>query len=386
MIGNTPYPQLDTPVVLLDMDKLEANIKEMSQLAADACVRLRPHTKVHECGYIARLQVEAGACGIEVGNVDQAECMAEEGIDDILIAHPFCGELKLEKLKKLLINKPKVKISVVVDMIEQAEGISRIGQAVAKRIPVHLKIDTGVNRYGILPGEPALYLAKKLNHLPGVELVGIYTHESGAEPTADGIDRMAFKVASTMADTARMLRREGLSVEVVSVGASPTFRATCHYLKRGIFPEISEIHPGAAIIGDIMYMRALGITAEACALTVLTTVMSTSHPGHAVIDAGYKTFGAESLIAHRNTPGFFWKGMPNFGSIQGRPELWFGRLAAETGWIYYKNADQKLNLGERLEIVPTNATLVINIHSKVYGVRNNVVEKVIQVSGRGRGN
>ncbi len=102
-----PYSSLDTPVVLLDMNKLEANIREMSQLVAEVGVKLRPHTKVHESALIAKMQIEAGACGIEVGAIGQAEAMAEGGIDDILIAHPFYGDHKLEILERLL-NKPKL--------------------------------------------------------------------------------------------------------------------------------------------------------------------------------------------------------------------------------------------------------------------------------------
>lgn len=124
-----PYSSLNTPALLLDMDKLEANIREMSQLAAEAGVKLRPHIKVHESAPIAKLQIEAGACGIEVGPLGQAEAMAEEGFDDIIVIHPFYGNHKLEMLKRLL-NKPGLKITVVVDMIEQAEGISWVGQAV----------------------------------------------------------------------------------------------------------------------------------------------------------------------------------------------------------------------------------------------------------------
>ncbi len=122
-----PYPSLDTPCVLLDMDKLEANIREMCQLATGAGVSLRVHVKVHECADIARMQLQAGACGIEVGPVGQAEAMAEEGINDIIIAHPnFYGVHKRATLQKLL-SKPTLKVAVVVDMFEQAEGISQIG-------------------------------------------------------------------------------------------------------------------------------------------------------------------------------------------------------------------------------------------------------------------
>jgi D-serine deaminase-like pyridoxal phosphate-dependent protein len=80
---------LATPAVIVYMDVLEANIAEMSRLAAEAGVKLRPHTKIHECPDIAKLQIAGGACGVEVGTVDRAVCMAEAGIDDILIAHPL---------------------------------------------------------------------------------------------------------------------------------------------------------------------------------------------------------------------------------------------------------------------------------------------------------
>jgi D-serine deaminase-like pyridoxal phosphate-dependent protein len=382
------YPSLDTPAVLIDMVKLEANIKEIAQAAADAGVALRPHVKIHQCPEIAKMQIEAGAVGVEVGLVDQAEIMADGGINDILIAHPFYGERKIEKLKKF-INKPGLKLSIVVDMFEQAEALSQLGQAVGKKIPVLMKIDTGISRYGVMPGEPALNLAKQLCQLQGIEFAGIYAHESGAVPTEAGITRVALECGAVTAEVARTLRREGFSLATVSVGASPTHFATCRFIKEGILKDITEVHPGARTVGDIFYMMGRGNTREGCALTVLTTVVSTTHLGHVIIDAGYKAFGAESLIARRDTPGFFWNGMASFGSIQGRSDLWLGRLGAESAWLYYKDPDMDpgkiLNLGERIEIVPNNATLVINIHDTVYGVRNGKIERELKITGRGRG-
>lgn len=380
------YPSLDTPAVLLDMDKLEANIREMSQIAAEAGIRLRPHIKVHESAVIAKLQIEAGACGVEVGTVAQAEAMSENGINDILVAHPVYGHHKLEALKRLL-NKPDLKITVALDMIEQAEAISQLGQKVPVLLVINVGADLGgFSRFGVSPGEPAVNVAKKLCQLPGIEFTGIYTHEMPEDDTAEGMDKNAFGAASLMAETTKMLRKEGIGVEHVSVGASNTFHATCRYIKDGKFPEITEIHPGHRVIGDIMYMRALSTTRDACAVTVLTSVMSTSRSHMAIIDAGYKTFGKDSLIESREKPGFFWEGMPSFGSIQGHTDLWLGGIAAESGFVYYQDPNKKLRLGDRLEIVPNNATLVINIHDRLYGVRNGSVEMEIPIAGRGRGN
>lgn len=380
-----PYASLDTPAVLVDMDKLEANIKEMSQLAAEAGVGLRPHTKIHESAFIAAMQTKKGTCGVEVGPVEQAEVMAEAGFNDIVVAHPFYGSHKLDTLKRVL-SGPGVTVTVVVDMFEQAEGISQVGQAMGRKIPVLLKLETGANRYGVLPREPALKLARKLRRLPGIEFKGIYTHETGREPTPEGIEREAFEIATTAVETARMLRSEGIPVEHVSVGASATYRASCRFIKEGKFPEITEIHPGSGIVGDIKGVSVLALPEDSCTLAVLVSVMSSSHADHAVIDAGFKTFGADSLIARRDTPGFFWNRNPRFGSVRGRPDLWLGALHAETGRIFYKDPKRTLDPGDRLEIIPNNATLVINLHDQLYGVRNGEVETVIPVTGRGRGN
>lgn len=382
---------LDTPIVLIEMDKLETNIREMSQLSTEAGVKLRPHTKAHECPFIAKMQISAGACGIEVGTVDRAECMIDAGIDDILIAHPFYGKQKLEIIEKYL-KKPNLKLTLVVDMFEQAKLIDKLGQEINKKIPILLKIALNNKdaRFGVPFGTPALNLAKKLTQLSSIQFKGIYAHESGVEPTKEGVNKAAFESTSIMSEMARLLKKEGINIEHVSVGASPTFRATCHYLKERKFPEITEIHPGHCVIGDIWHTKSLGNNRDACAATVLTTVIGTSNLDYFVIDAGYKTFGKDSLIAYREEPGFFWKGKPSFGSIQGRSDLWLGSLSAETACIYYMDSnissEKRLKLGERLEIVPNNSTLVINLQTQVYGVRNGILEKVISVKGRIKNN
>jgi D-serine deaminase-like pyridoxal phosphate-dependent protein len=382
-----PLSEYDTPAVVVDLDVLEANIAEMSRLCTEAGVKLRPHTKIHECPDIAKLQIAGGACGIEVGTVERAFSMAAAGISDILIAHPFYGSHKLRTLRRLL-EKPGLKVTVLVDMMEQAVETSQLGDALGKTIPVLLKINTGGDRFGVRPGEPALGMAKQLRHLPGIAFEGIYAHESGGKPTQESLECLAFRVATMTVETARLLTMAGIPPTHVSVGASPTLRSTCALLKGKQFPEITEIHPGHCVIGDIWHVRALANTREACAAAVLCTVMSTADPRYVVIDAGYKTFGADPLIQYRDTPGFFWQGMPSFGSVQGRPDLWLGRLAAESACVLYMEPnigpEKRLRVGDRLEIVPNNATLLISMQEKIYGVRRRVVERVFAVAGRDR--
>jgi D-serine deaminase-like pyridoxal phosphate-dependent protein len=379
---------LPTPAVVVYMDVLEANIAEMSRLAREAGVTLRPHTKIHECPDIAKLQIAGGACGIEVGTVERAVCMAAAGIDDILIAHPFYGEQRLNILRRLL-EKPGLRVTVMVEMMEQASPISQLGEALGRKIPLLLKINTGGNRFGVPPGEPALHMAKQLCRLPGIAFEGIYAHESGGKPTPESQEHLALEAATVMAETARLLTKAGIPAPHVSVGASPTLRATCTLLKGKRFPEITEIHPGHCVMVDMWHVRALVSPREACTAAVVCSVMSTVEQRYVVIDAGYKTFGADSLIQYRDMPGFFWDGKPSYGSVQGRPDLWIGRLSAETAGVQYMEPsigpEKRLRIGDRLEIVPNNATLVINMQERIYGVRDGLVERVFAVAGRGQG-
>lgn len=376
------FESIDTPILLLNLEQLEKNIKEMTQLSIEAGVRLRPHTKVHESSFIAKLQVDAGACGIEVGTVDRAKPMIDAGIEDILIAHPFYSKTKLEMLKNLL-KSHKIKITLVVDMIEQAQQINDMGRQISKRIHLLLKVALSkkLNRFGVPLGVSVLELSKMIAKLPYIQFDGIYAHEIGFGSTEEGVNKAAFESALIMEKFARLLKSEGVNVVHVSVGSSPTFRTTCQYLKKNKFSEITEIHPGNCVIGDIWHTKNLGNKIENCAATMLTTVISTAHADHFVIDAGYKSLGNDSLIFYRENPDFFWNGKPRFGSIKGRMDLWLGSVSAETACIYYldKNIgkNKKLKLGERLEIIPNNITLTVSLQKEIYGIRNCVLERII---------
>ena len=381
---NIPYPELDTPAALLDMDILEANIVEMSEFAAEAGVKLRPHIKVHESADIAKYQMDAGACGIEVGPIEQAMVMVEAGLNDIIIAHPFYGQNKLEKLK-VIIERPNTNVAVVVDMLAQAEGISQVGEVLGKKVPVIIKIEVGGNRYGVLPGEPMLSLAKKISKLTGANLAGIYAHEVYTEPTPDKQDEVADRALQVMNDTAKLLKTEGFFIDHVSLGSSGTWRSLCKQIKTGKYPEVNEIHPGTCIVGAMLSVGRFAVTVEQCALSILAGVMSTSHPGHAMLDCGLKTFGGDPLRQFSDRPDYLWDNKPSYGLIKGRPDLWLGSLSGEVSAVFYRDPAKRVSLGERLEVIPNNPYPVINAQDKLYGVRKGKVEKLITVTGRGKG-
>lgn len=377
--NGVPFSSLDSPAILVDMDKLEANISAMARMTAEAGLKLRPHTKCHKTTYISELQIRAGACGVSLSKLGEAAVYVDAGIRDVMIVHPFCGDHKLAALKDLL---AKAEISCVVDSIKGAEGLSQVGLAIDKKIPVLLKIDTGLRRFGVLPGEPALKMAKELTQIRGIELVGILAHEHAfRETSAEAIARLAFESASVMSGTARMLRREGMQIEHVVTGATTTARALCRYAS--YFPEITEIHPGAYVFGDWMYMNRWAITEDACAATVLVTVVSTPTPDRACIDAGSKTLSADPLLFMATEAGGLSSWKPSFGSVKGRPDIKLARLTEEIGILALSDPSKGVSIGDRLEILPNHISLAVNLHDVLYGVRNGMVEREIPVLCRG---
>ena len=363
------YPFLDTPALILDLDKMEANLKEMADIAKDAGVKLRPHTKTHKSPSLAKLQLEFGASGITVAKLGEAEVMADAGIRDICIAYPVCGEIKLSRLKKLL---EKAQVSISLDSLAVAQGISAVGEEIGRQISVLLKINTGLNRCGVLPGEEALALAKQIAPLPGVELMGILTHEGQVlfkERSLEGIKNSATQAGEEMVKTARLLRSRGINIREVSVGSTPTARYIAYV------PGITEMRPGTYIFNDRNEITCGVATEDTCAVTVLVTVVSIPADDRAVIDGGSKTLSSDPL-AHREKMGF--------GYIRGRPHITVSHMTEEHGILHLKNARKKLGIGERLEIIPNHICPVTNLADRFYGIRGGTLEKEIAILARGK--
>ena len=158
-----PYDQIDTPSLIVDLDVVERNVFEMAEVVRQAGVALRPHVKTHKAPEIARMQLDAGARGITVAKLGEAEVMADAGLDDILIAYPI-GELKLERLAALM-DRAEVRVSL--DTIDVAEGLGRVGVRRGVDVPVLVEVDTGLHRMGRPPGEPRRRWRSRSRAFPG---------------------------------------------------------------------------------------------------------------------------------------------------------------------------------------------------------------------------
>jgi len=358
---------LDTPAVLIDLDKLEQNIARMANFAKAQRVNLRPHIKTHKIPQIAQLQLRAGAIGITCQKLGEAEIMAASGLDDILITYPIIGEHKLNRLTQL---KQRAKMCTVLDSEEAMAPLAARMQQEELQHEVMIEVNTGLNRCGVLPGEPVLALVQRLRQYPSLQLRGIFTHEGHAYnfPNLEERERVVMKAADEMKRTALLLREHGFACEVISVGSTPSAMIV------GKVEGVTEMRPGNYVFCDRVQLKLGSCREDQIAASVLATVISRSAPDRAIIDAGNKTMCTDNAADFNNT----------IGVVVGHPELTFhysseehGRLTSQTGQIVLK-------VGDRVRLLPNHACGMMNLHDEVYGVRGEVVEEIWKVAARGK--
>jgi D-serine deaminase-like pyridoxal phosphate-dependent protein len=355
---------LSTPSVLVDLDVLERNIARMAARAREAGVRLRPHAKTHKCPDIARLQRAAGAWGLSVAKVGEAEVLADAGFDDLFVAYPVVGE---DKGRRLLALADRVRLAVGADSLDGARTLAAPFRAAGRALDVLLKVDVGYGRVGVLP-EHAVELARQIVDVPGLRLRGIFTHAGHGylAETKAAVDEIATQEGERLAATAAHLRGAGLRVEEVSVGSTPSAAVAMRV------PGVTECRPGNYVFHDASQVALGTCGVEDCALTVVATVVSVPAPDRAVVDAGSKTLSSDPLRPH---PG-------GYGQLPGRRSR-IEKLSEEHGVIAVADGES-FRVGERVRILPNHACVVTNLHDRLVGVSGDRVEAVLPVAARGR--
>lgn len=361
----------DTPVVVVDLDKLETNIREMAEFAREAGVSLRPHIKSHKTVEIARKQMAAGAVGVTVAKLGEAEVMVEAGISDILIAYQVVGEVKLRRLMDLM---GRATITVAVDTLPGARMLAEAARGRGRHVPVVVEVNSGLDRCGVLPGEETLCLVRQLLELPELIFKGLMTHAGQAYGASSPrqVAEIGRHEGEVMVATAGLLRKSGIPVETVSVGSTPTVKTS------GRVKGVTEIRPGNYVFYDAI-QHGLGVAPlERCALSVLATVISRPAPGRAVIDAGSKTFALDKG-AHGTAV------VQGFGVVKGLPGWQLTRLSEEHGILEdAAKMEREPEAGEVLEIIPNHACPVVNLTDRVLVVRSGKAVDEWRVAARGR--
>lgn len=359
--------QVDTPALLIDLDVVEHNVAEMAEVAREAGVALRPHVKTHKSPEIARMQVEAGAGGLTVAKLGEAEVMADAGFDDLLLAYPIVGEAKLTRLAELM---DRAEVRVTLDTLEVADALGRLAKRLGRDIPVLIEVDTGLHRMGRPPGEASSSLAVEVAEVGGIEVVGLLTHAGHAYRAVDAAElrHAAEREALDLLETAERCLRLGLAIREISVGTTPTVRTAV------TVPGVTEVRPGTYVFNDVQQLRLGVATVETCAARVLVTVVARPTAERFLVDAGTKAFSADG----GDGPPF-----PGRGLVIDRSELILDFMSEEHG-VGHIEGGGDVTIGERLQVVPLHVCSCVNQFDVAVGIRGDRVDHEIAIAARGR--
>ena len=365
LIGR-PWTQADTPVLLVDLDRMEANIALMAAEAREHGIDLRPHFKTHKSVEIALRQMAAGAVGMTVAKLDEAAVLVDGGIRDVLVAYQIVAEPKLQRVMELA---SRARLTVAVDSIAGAAALSGVADAAGLRLRVSIEIDSGLHRCGV-PVADAAPLARAIATLPGIEIDGVFTHAGHAYAAAnrDQVEHIAIHEAAAVRDAAEAIRAQGIPVRSVSAGSTPTAAVLAGQ------PGLTEIRPGNYVFYDAMQVALGTVPADRPALTIGATVISLSAPKWAVIDAGTKTLGLD-----KGPHGLAV--VSNYGRLVDGDGV-LDRLSEEHGTLHLE-AGSQFAIGDRVRILPNHACAVGNLGRFYAGVRDGIIREIITVDAAG---
>jgi D-serine deaminase-like pyridoxal phosphate-dependent protein len=361
---------LDTPSLVIDAEKMQQNILKMSDVAEGRGVALRPHVKTHKIPSVAQRQVEAGASGITVAKVSEAEVMADGGLDDIFVAYPLVTETKIRRA--LGITKRGVRVILGVDSPPGARKLSSLARDEGVTAEVRLEVDSGLGRTGV-PRGAAAGLAKEISALENLDLTGIYTYRGAVledgTPTLD-LEEAGRLEGEFMVSVAEEIRGVGVPISDVSVGSTPTAGHAARV------EGVTEIRPGTYVFYDRMQAEMGACSLPECALRVVAIVVSRPRAGVAIIDGGSKTFATDVQ------PNVGPLNLTGFGYVVGHPDAVLERVTEEHGMLSV-DKESDLRVGDEVEIIPNHACSTVNLHDEVYlRTADGGVEKV-RVAARG---
>lgn len=342
--------QLETPVAIVDLDKLEENITALQSYLDKHGIDNRPHIKTHKIPEIAHMQINAGAIGITCQKLGEAEVMARSGIRDVFIPYNILGEAKLERLMHLT---RRVRVSVTADSESTVQGLSNAARREGTVLPVLVEFETGMRRCGVQSPQEATDLARTIARSPGLRFGGLMTY-----PCNENTDPF-------VRETKALLTAHGMTVERVSAGGtSGMWQAHAH-------DEVTEYRAGMYVFGDRAVVECRAMQLEDCALKLITTVVSRPTADRGILDGGSKALSSDML------------GVEGYGLILEYPEARVYGLSEEHGHVDFSQCQRKPSIGERVTVIPNHCCAVSNLFSQVVGVRGEEVEVVWPVAGRG---
>lgn len=360
LIGSYKF-DLDTPLLCIDLDKMQSNIRQMAGYCREHSVQWRPHEKCHKTPAIALQEIAAGAIGVTCAKVSEAEVMAAGGVRDILIANMIVGERKWERVASLCQWADPI---IACDHYAQVEPLAAVCRKRGVSPRVIIEVNLGLDRVGTRPGPDTLQLAQAIDKLDGVTFAGIMGYEGHLLQVADLAEKEQ-KIRESMAllvSCADSIRKSGIECGIVSAGGTGSYQFTVKC------PGVTEVQAGGGIFMDPYYRNKCQVRDLDYALTVLATVVSRPTLERAILDSGRKTLNPD--IA-----------MP---LLAGHPDAEVMRLSAEHCQVKLGQQSQNLKIGDKVELVVGYGDFTTVLHDNFYGFRGDRLEVVWPILGRGK--
>jgi D-serine deaminase-like pyridoxal phosphate-dependent protein len=344
---------IETPALLVDLDAMEQNLRSITKFFSTQNAKLRPHFKNHRVLELAALQLQHGALGITCARLWQAEKLVHSGIREVLIANEIAGEASLQRFVQLSREAP---VMVAVDNASVVRDLARLARDHQANVNVLVDVDLGLKRCGVPPGEPGVALARLILE-QGLRFRGIMGYEGHLQPQVPGPEKLASvrHAMEALLDTRNRIAAAGIPVEIVSCGG------TGDYSISGIYPGVTENQAGSFLLMDTWY--APFAPDFKVALSVLATVISKTPGERIVVDAGVKAISGE-------------RGLPSVKGISG---LKLKALHAEHAPIEILDPAVPVEVGDKIEIAVHYHDGTINLHRRMYGIRNGAVERVFTI-------
>jgi D-serine deaminase-like pyridoxal phosphate-dependent protein len=352
-----PLAEVETPVAVVDLDRLETNLRDQQAYADAHGIEVWPHTKTHKSIEIGMHQLEIGAAGLTVAKTGEAEVFRDAGATRILVHYPPLGEAKWDRLARLAAGG--VDLTVAVDGYLSAEGLSASLARHGARATLLVEMDVGLHRTGQTSTAGALALAQRLSGLGSVEVAGISCYPGHCRGDDELVRARVLELDALLRETRDAFAAAGIRSDRISGGSTPT-----RYLTHETC--VNELRSGTYAFHD----RTDG-PEELCALHVEVTVISDAVPGQVVVDAGTKTLTSDGSYE------------PGYGAVIGLPAARVHELNEEHGYIDVSGVAEPPRIGDHLQITPNHACGCVNLHDGLLAVRGGVVDHVIAVSARG---
>ncbi|MFC3032736.1 DSD1 family PLP-dependent enzyme [Pseudoalteromonas fenneropenaei] len=361
--------ELDTPALLVDVDQLARNIAMMQQQISELGLNLRPHCKAHKTPELALQQIAAGAKGVCVAKLGEAEVLARGGVQDILITTPIAGLKKVQRLIALQRQYPTTRLIQVVDHIEQIQLIGKEAQQQQVSIPLLIEVESGQQRCGVEVGDELLNLIRAIQACNGVSYLGVQAYSGHLQQVKTLNERnhaAREAVLPLFTYIEQVLTPLGLAPSVVSGGGTGTFAA---YQGLGF----TEIQAGSYVFMDASY-RSIEDLQQAseplfgCALSVLATVISTPKPHRAVVDAGMKSLSIDLGMAQ----------------VLDDDSIRYQCGGDEHGILHLSQQSQKLRIGDKILLLPSHCDTTVNNFDTFVLVSGTEVVGEVAIAARGR--